>query len=288
MITVLDYIKNHLHLEVVRHGINFFCLSPFTNEKTASFCIFEKTNSYYDYSGSFGGDVVDLHKRLNGLDRKMSYKELVMDNLTIGSIAKFDVIHQDKREIKKSTFEIISILPLSNIVLLDYAKSRGIPRNIAKENCKELTYKIKDKYTFNAICFINDKQGLEIRNSKFKGGFNKKWITTIQGKNGSSTLDIFEGFLDYLSYLALHKITMPINKTIVLNSLSMQKLVIPENETKKIRLFLDNDNAGDVATRYFLDVFPFMEVDDQRVHYKEFNDLNDYLTHRLKKKNIIL
>lgn len=57
------------------------------------------------------------------------------------------------------------------------------------------------KMPFFAIGFENDVGGYETRNKFFKGCQKAKAITTII--NGSNTLNLFEGFLDFLSYLML-------------------------------------------------------------------------------------
>ena len=77
MISVLDYVLKNITTETHKRGVNIFIKSPFTAESTPSFCIFQKTNSFFDYSSDFGGDVVELHRKLNNLSKKEAYKEMI-------------------------------------------------------------------------------------------------------------------------------------------------------------------------------------------------------------------
>ena len=58
------------------------------------------------------------------------------------------------------------------------------------------------KYTM-AIGFKNDSGGYELRNPYFKGSSSPKDITTFN--NGAKEATVFEGFIDFLSFMAIHK-----------------------------------------------------------------------------------
>lgn len=104
-----------------------------------------------------------------------------------------------------SAFEGLRVSPLKNTVLLDYLERRGIPSDIASRECVEVHYRMRGKWYF-AVGFKNRKGGIEIRNPYFKGAVSPKDITHVShnaGDRRQSPVLVFEGFMDYLSYLAL-------------------------------------------------------------------------------------
>lgn len=71
--------------------------------------------------------------------------------------------------------------------------------------------------TYYAIGFANDTLGWEIRNMYFKGRIAPKAVTTF--KRGTDRLQIYEGFMDFLSWQTLHPSSTC--DAIVLNSLAL-------------------------------------------------------------------
>ena len=121
---------------------------------------------------------------------------------------------------------------LESPALFSYLKERGIDVEIARTECRELHFVHNGKNYF-AIGFPNRSGGYEVRNRYFKGCVAPKDITHIR-KHGKqvSVCCLFEGFLDYLSYLtmqlkgdAVHK-DFPHSDFMVLNSVTnMDKAV---------------------------------------------------------------
>jgi hypothetical protein len=107
---------------------------------------------------------------------------------------------------------------------LDYLKERSINTDIAKRYCSEIHYSIAGKNYF-AIGFPNDAGGGELRNWNFKGSISPKNITTYN--NASDTVMVFEGFMDFLSYLSLKDNPSPTIDTAVLNSTANLFKAIP-------------------------------------------------------------
>ena len=60
-----------------------------------------------------------------------------------------------------------------------------------------------------------------MRDKNFKGSFSPKDITTIKGVDGSKKLLLFEGFIDFLSYLTYIKRVSLDSNIIVLNSVGL-------------------------------------------------------------------
>lgn len=185
-----------------------------------------------------------------------------------------------KTEPQATGYQQVRIDPLTNPVLIGYLKERGILPEIAKKACKEVHFQNKGKWYF-AVAFANRSGGYEIRNKYLKGSISPKEVTHI--KNDSDHCLIFEGFIDYLSYLTLKNYTRnknePVSDFLILNSVSNVCKAIPLLKNyKKIICFLDNDNAGKQALLEFINVG--YQVKDQSVHYRLYNDLNEYLTQR--------
>lgn len=177
-------------------------------------------------------------------------------------------------------FEDITVKPLGNAALLQFLAERQIPASLAGQSCQEVYYKHNGKPYF-AIAFGNEQGGYELRNKYFKGCFAPKAVTAIQ--NGTTSCCLFEGFMDYLSYMVLKQRNNPAPSIIkerdyfILNSTgNTPKLLDRLARYEQIYCYLDNDEAGmrttiDIQQRYGV------KVSDQSVHYRGYKDLNDYL-----------
>ena len=173
---------------------------------------------------------------------------------------------------------------------MNYLRKRNINISFAKSYCRELHYRYKlitDPHIntpsdpighyeklFFTVGFENDLEGFEHRNSIFKGCIYSKAITSIE--NNSNTLSLFEGFMDFLSYLTLKK-RIPQEDFVILNSTTLVEntLSILHNYDK-IKVFFDNDESGENAFK-FIKENSQKEVIDCSVYYSNFNDLNEYL-----------
>jgi len=164
---------------------------------------------------------------------------------------------------------------LKNEALIQYMDERGISKEIACKYLGEIYYKIDNKLYF-ALSFVNDIGGREVRNKYFKGSFGKKDISSIFPNPKDRRVKIFEGFMDFLSYLEINK-KAPLSNYLILNSASLQEkgLKAIEGKFEAFELYLDNDDRGDEATEFFLN--NLSNAVDKRVHYKEYKDLNEFL-----------
>lgn len=115
--TSIDDVRNadavtiitHFLPELKRIGAVYQCKSPFTNEKSGSFTVFPKTNTFKCFSSGNGGDAikfVQLHKR-------QSYPEAIE---TIASISNIILQHEEvteevkaKTEYKQQLFDLTSL-----------------------------------------------------------------------------------------------------------------------------------------------------------------------------------
>lgn len=169
-------------------------------------------------------------------------------------------------------------------MLISYLQKRSIDIETAKLYCQEIRYRIRNNpAVFYAVGFRNDAGGWEFRNPKFKCCSSPKNITTI--RNGSDTVMVFEGFMDFLSYLTFKNKSKPMVDSVVLNSVTnLQKAIPFLKKHKTVHVFFDNDDAGRNAISQLRMLEPDVEIIDQSYFYRNYNDLNDYLTAQLNQK----
>lgn len=177
--------------------------------------------------------------------------------------------------------ELISVQAVKHPKLLLYLAKRGLQPSDAFPFLSEVYYKVSGKCFF-ALGFPNDAGGWELRNPYFKGCFAPKAITTIKGTD-SHKLQLFEGFMDFLSWRKLRPEGQ--DDSIMLNSLTLLPKLIPSlHAYTMIESFLDNDEAGDRATKQLIDAG--LPVKDMRACYTPYKDVNEYLVQRLQGKKI--
>ncbi|MDU1891964.1 MAG: toprim domain-containing protein [Dysgonomonas sp.] len=103
--------------------------------------------------------------------------------------------------------------------------------------------------------------------------------------DNTETCLVFEGFMDYLSYLTIKKINKPIVDTVILNSVSnLSKAIDIIKSHSKVYTYLDNDEAGRNATKFFNKTC--YALIDKSVKYANYKDLNEYLCNTQPKQNI--
>lgn len=148
---------------------------------------------------------------------------------------------------------------------------------------QEMYYRVGDKPYF-ALAFKNDAEGYELRNPRFKGSTSPKDITHIRqsGKKNDSCF-VFEGVMDYLSFIAIRQKTNPTypcldwQDYVILNSTTnVDKALYPLAEYEHIHCLLDNDDAGRKATQAIQKEYCW-HVRDSSHLYSKYKDLNDYL-----------
>ena len=247
-------------------------LSPLRKERTASFSVSYDKNLCHDFGTGEGGSIIDLVARMEGCSEVEAARRLNERNT--GTFVPLSVEPLRANEPTPSRLAILSDRELTHPALLGYLTGRGIDPAIARTYCREVRYTIGGKEYF-AIGFRNDAGGWELRNPLFKGSSTPKNITTLD--NSSDTAMVFEGFIDFLSYLSLKGNLSPSIDTAVLNSVTnLQKAVPFLARHSVIHAFLDNDDAGRKALARLEESVPSSEVIDQSVFYRDYKDLNDY------------
>ena len=247
-------------------------LSPLRKERTASFSVSYDKNLWHDFGTGEGGSIIDLVARMEGCSEIEAARRLAIGEH--GMLVPIHVEALRTNEPTPSRLIILSDRELTHPALLGYLTGRGIDPAIARTYCREVRYTIGGKEYF-AIGFRNDAGGWELRNPRFKGSSTPKNITTLD--NGSDTTMVFEGFIDFLSYLSLKANPTPAIDATVLNSVTnLQKAVPFLSHHRVVHAFLDNDDAGRKALARLEESLPSTEVIDQSVFYRNHKDLNDY------------
>ena len=160
------------------------------------------------------------------------------------------------------------------------------------EECSEARFTHNGKRYF-AIAFPNGSGGFEVRNRYFKGCIAPKEISHIrQSGKVRNTCYIFEGFMDYLSFLTVRQESCPNypeldeQDYIVLNSVSnVNKALYPLGNYERIHCFFDNDHAGmealqQIRKEYGRDRY----IHDASQIYSGCKDLNEYLQKQVERK----
>ncbi|MEO5777409.1 MAG: toprim domain-containing protein [Flavobacterium sp.] len=254
-------------------GENHWYLSPLHQERTASFKVNKSQNIWYDHGIGKGGKLVDfLCLYLNCQIPK------ALQKLVDSSVSTDFSIHQQKTLISLSSLDdgairVLSIKnPIVNQTLISYINQRNISNEVANEFCKEICYKTGEN-TFCAIGFKNNSGGYELRSPNFKGAVSPKYVTWLD--NRATSISVFEGFFDFLSYRSMKNIREAQTNILVLNSLSFftRSLLLMEKH-ERIHLYLDNDKAGKECLQQAMQ--RTNKVIDESSLYQGYKDLNEW------------
>jgi DNA primase len=264
------------------HGNSFMYCSPFRNEKTASFKVDRVKNVWFDFGTGTGGRLVDLVCQLYRVDvagALLILSGAVIPEQSFSFQQQNDFADEPKTEIKH-------IQPIQNKALIQYLTGREIEPDLAAKYCDEIYY---NTYTgqvkpYFAIGFKNDTGGYELRNGiktlkypkGFKGAISPKDITTIPGAN-QTAVNVFEGFIDFLSALTYFETQQANYSTIVLNGVGLvDRLLQVLPNYSKINLYLDNDSSGSKTARLIQEYRPDAVNRSIRL-YPDCKDFNEFL-----------
>ena len=286
-IKLADYLQSLGYTPIKCQGKSLWYKSPLRNETDASFKVNTELNQWYDFGIGKGGNIIALAAELYHSENVAYLLARIAERTPYIRPATFSFGEQ---QTSNRRFEGIKVGELSSPALIAYFQERGININLAKRECKELRYEYDGK-TYFVIGFPNMAGGYELRNRYFKGCLAPKDITHIrqQGEQRAACY-IFEGFMDYLSYLTIRVNNHPEEPRIeaqdymLLNSVTnlskAERLLRPYS---RIGCFLDNDQAGQTAVESLKKMFGD-RLRDMSKHYAEHKDLNDYLCHQIRAK----
>ena len=243
-------------------------------------------NQWYDFALGKGGNIIALASHLYATD-SVPYLLKRIEEQAPHVHPRFFLFSQ--AVIYRAEFPTVEIVPLSSPALLAYLQERGINPVLAKKECKEARFTHNGKRYF-AIAFPNMSGGYEIRNRYFKGCIAPKEISHIrQSGEQRNTCYVFEGFMDYLSFLTLRLESCPQypdfdrQDYMVLNSVAnVSKALYPLGSYERIHCFFDNDRAGMEALQQIRKEYDSTRhIRDASQIYCGCKDLNEYLQKRM-------
>ena len=266
--------------------------SPLREDTHPSFKVDTEKNLWIDYAEGKGGSIIDLYMRLEGCTLLEAIRQL-------GRNDPDDTAHSLQRERVQDTSKQESIRQAAStnggarrLTGISDTLPLHLQKYLTEERCinmekampflRCISYEIRGLH-YQAIGFANQSGGYELRdNGMFKGTIAPKDITPIF-TDGVDPVCIFEGFMDFLSFLSMKEEFT--NHCLVMNSVSnVAKSIhyLKDRQVVSIRTFFDNDEAGRRATEDFMEAG--FKVDDMSVHYRNFKDLNEYHIHRVREQ----
>ena len=275
---IVEYLERKGIKPVRRTSVYALYRSPLRAETHPSFKVDTEKNLWIDYAECRGGSIIDLCMRLEGCTLSEAIHHLgqnAPDNTSYSSHKDFSQNNLQPTMAANETRKLISISDTLPQHLQEYlTKVRCIDLEKAKPFLKCISYEVRGR-RYQAIGFANLSGGYELRDDKtFKGTIAPKDITPIF-TDRAEPVCIFEGFMDFLSFLSMNEeIT---NHCLVMNSVSNVARTIRylnDRHLTHIRAFLDNDEAGRRAVQDFIKAG--FHVEDMNIHYKDFKDLNEY------------
>ena len=284
-ISIKDYLNSLGIQPVTEKGSYGMYRSPLREDNTPSFKVDYNANLWCDYGTGEGGTLIDLVMKQNGCNAYGAICRLEQDDTASFSFHGKDLPERDTKRQAASPIEVRRIQPLQNPALMRYLLERGISPGTAAPYVQEMYYRIGGKPYF-ALAFRNNSGGYELRNPRFKGSTSKD-ITHIRQKGEPrEKCLVFEGFMDYLSFLTLRMKNCPTmpdldrQDYVILNStVNVPKAIDVLYPYERIHCMLDNDEAGYKATRA-IELESSYRVRDFSHNYRGYSDLNDYLCDR--------
>ena len=260
--------------------------SPLREETHPSFKVDTEKNLWIDYGEGRGGSIIDLCMRMEGCTLSEAIRRLgqnAPDNSTYSSLNDFVSNNSQPVMAVNGARRLIEISDTLPPHFQEYlTKVRCINLEKAMPFLKCISYEVRSRL-YQAIGFANLSGGYELRDDKtFKGTIAPKDITPIF-TDRAEPVCIFEGFMDFLSFLSMkEEIT---NHCFVMNSVSNVARTIRylnDRHLTHIRAFLDNDEAGRRTVQDFIKAG--FHVEDMNIHYKDFKDLNEYHVSRVREQ----
>lgn len=261
---------------VKQYGVNLMYLSPLRAEMHASFKVNTELNKWYDFGIGRGGNIIALAELLYNSSDVSYLIHQIERNAPSNVPASLPTV---KPITPQNSFEHLQVLPITHPALIKYLEERCIDIETARTVCKELHFDTRGKHYFG-IGFPNIAGGYEIRNPFFKGCIAPKDISHFYAEEPKNVCFVFEGFMDFLSFMTLRRKEndgLRRQDYLVLNSVSnIQKALERLSQYDSILCFLDNDQAG---RKTYLQLSNELgkSVTDVSTLYNGYKDLNEYL-----------
>ena len=283
---IVEYLERKGVKPVRRTAAYALYCSPLREETHPSFKVDTEKNLWIDYGEGRGGSIIDLCMRMEGCTLSEAIRRLGQNapvNDTYSFLNDFVPNNSQPMMAINGARRLIGISDTLPPYFQEYLmKERCIDLEKAMPFLKCISYEVRGRH-YQAIGFANLSGGYELRDNKtFKGTIAPKDITPIF-TDRTEPVCIFEGFMDFLSFLSMkEEIT---NHCLVMNSVSNVARTIRylnDRHLTHIRAFLDNDEAGRRTVQDFIKAG--FHVEDMNIHYKDFKDLNEYHVSRVREQ----
>lgn len=269
-----------------KHGAQYYYLSPFRQEKTASFTVNIKLNQWFDFGEGRGGGIVGFvcaYLENQGVDNSVKDALRWLQNM-MGDATAIKPVPVEEHKQETGALEIKEVNPITNVDLNNYLIARGISIDAAQRYLKELiVYNHNSRKKFKVLGIPNEDEGWELRNEFFKGTLKSKDITFIRGTDVNNRgIHIFEGFMDYLSIITQRQGEAFEDDMLILNSLvNLPKVsaYLYQYGYQNVWTWLDNDEAGQKALRSLADYFPSekrLKHQPMNSRYEGYKDVNEW------------
>lgn len=314
-LSCIDIMTTYGHFPIYRNGTTLIYKCPWREDKNASLSLTKDGHVWKDHGRMKGednafGNSIDLIIALEGLNPKIRKEDFV---IAIEKAMSLNIIHVDIPECVKSNnvrntpsvVNILSVKPIEeNIALMRYlVEKRGIDEEVAKDNVKAVYYTLGRKrkhidrqgneseklITYFAVGFrLNGgENSYALRNDYFKN-CNAQNISIIENDNKKGVCAIFEGFIDYLSFLTMKKRVAgyELPNFVILNSITnIDKALEYLSTQKTLHCCLDNDAPGEKTFNYLKSMLLDSENSSSEIQifnqssviFKDYKDVNEYL-----------
>ena len=249
-IRIADFLYSLGYSPVKQQGINLWYKSPLRKETEPSFKVNTERNQWYDFAIGKGGNIIALAQELYCSDYVPYLLQKIEEQTPHIRPVSFSF---GKQSFSEPSFQELDIVQLTSPALLAYLQERGINTALAKRECKEARFTHNGKRKPRSACYV------------------------------------FEGFMDYLSFLTLRLESCPQSPDfdrqdyIVLNSVAnVPKALYPLGSYERIHCFFDNDRAGMEAIQQIRKEYDATRyIRDASQIYSGCKDLNEYLQKRI-------
>ena len=288
--SIMEYLERKGIRPVRRTPTYAVYRSPLREEVHPSFKVDTEKNLWIDYAEGRGGSIIDLCMRLEGCTLSEAICRLGQNALEHTAYS----FNSPKREtpISSNQREHVTASGTRRLICLSDTLPPHLQEYLKKERCIDLekvtpflkciSYEVRGR-RHEAIGFANSSGGYELRdNHLFKGTVAPKDITPIF-EDMEQPVCLFEGFMDFLSFLSMKKEITSV--CLVMNSVSNVARSIHylnKRNITSVRAFLDNDDTGRKAVQEFVNAG--FKVEDMAVYYRDFKDLNEFHVSRVREQ----
>jgi len=298
-IPIADYLARQGHQPKRERmgGRELWYHSPIRDgDENPSFKVDTVKNVWFDHGKAEGGTIIELVKEMCACDIRDALRHLEATHLYSPALqtpvtatparraSRGSEAAPAKRAVagekeKSTALELLQSGPLEHPALLQYLSKRGIDHDVARKYISQIDFKAPQSAgTYFALGYPAGG-GFEARNALFKGFVGTGKDVTFHDKPGATLLRVFEGFMDFLSYLTAGKAQEASGAVVVLNSTNLWRRALPyvsDPRFEEVRLYLDNNDAGSAATAKLAE-YAAGKATDMRDHFAGFDDLNAWL-----------